>query len=133
MPKIRSRRAAKTSESQQHVVKELRDLQVEIKAIKKALAAAVRTEAQLRKLRERIISELKGFKNDLKGFETRLSEVERNFEERVKVVADNVLANLKDAWTGEKDSGTRRSPFGKVADEGLAGPVLPGSFESSGG
>jgi hypothetical protein len=31
----------------------------------------------------------------------------------------------------ERDSGTRKSLAGKIADEGVTGPALPGSFESS--
>ena len=63
-----------------------------------------------------------------------LKEENSNLLGQIDECAKNVakLYAAKNASTRhERHSGTRASPFGKIADEGIAGMVLPGSFESN--
>jgi hypothetical protein len=78
------------------------------------------------KLRDEIIQVLK-------TFDVRLDNIQQNFEDRVKEVADKIVENRAEQRAGvrpEKDSGSRKSPFGKVAEKGLTGMALPGSIET---
>lgn len=111
MPKTPSRRVAKISTSRKDITKQLRELQVEIKAVRRGLARAVQTEAELRKLRELIVSDfnkwadatvemLKLFQNEKNALEIKVSKVESDFEERVKAVADRVVQQIEQKTYG---------------------------------
>lgn len=67
------------------------------------------------------------------GLERRIDDLEDSFEQRVNEVAEILLRNWISEGSGTRPnrrSGTLASPLSKVADEGLLGAALPGSFES---
>jgi hypothetical protein len=118
-----------------------RDLRLQLKS---ARGTAVQAKQLATKLREfeinigaankPIFEKLEAIELRLEAFEVRLDKIEENFSERVKYVADTIVANMMEiADSGrrsETSSGTRKSAFGVVADEGFSGRRLPESFES---
>jgi len=123
---------------------EIDELKAELKALKANVAT--RNSRIQKKVGDRVLLEFQGwitdqlkplleqFEQNLQALEERLNKVEEDFSQNVKTVAEAVTMNLRESAFGAntpKHSGTLRSPLGRIVDEGISGPPLPGSFESS--
>ena len=63
------------------------------------------------------------------GVDEKLAEIKQEMEGIERNVR-NLFEMANKSVQYEASSGTRKSPFAKIADEGVIGPPLPGSFES---
>ena len=132
--KIARKTASQTAAAQKRELAALkRELKDKVKSAREAAAQAKKhlleitaAKAGIAHLVERLLEEQKDLRSKVEGMDSR-------WEARVLHVVETVTANLRD---GAKDdplrSGTRASPLGRLAEEGLRGRRLPGSFESGG-
>jgi predicted nucleic acid-binding Zn-ribbon protein len=137
----------KVESTKQDVVRRMKALRSDIKAIRKQLLEANRIARALSSLEKEITSGMNELRNaaetSLTHFDSKLKTLSANiseFDRRITKVETEFYAKM-DYLSGnfsetpqrksESHSGTRKSPFGAVSEQGLSGPALPGSFEST--
>lgn len=72
--------------------------------------------------------QLQALNQSINGFDNRLHKIEADYLDKMEFLKSNHAD--KGVSAAERDSGTRKSTMGLVAEQGLEGPRLPGSFET---
>lgn len=139
------KRKSRTSTSKRELAAIKRELKAELKSAREAAASARNHATQVLRVKEdvdHIIGELLAKREELlakqEELQARQEELVSNLKtmetwwiDRVQKNVETVLANLREnPGPGPVRSGSRASPAGRVADQGLQGKRLPGSYES---
>jgi hypothetical protein len=112
---VKDNRSAKATSGAESKGDELKKLSNAIKALNKTMESSTLQVSEGAQRQTQIIEKLEEISMKLDICSTNVAKL---------------FAVVNSSRSHEKTSGTRASPFGRIADEGLGGIALPGSFES---
>ena len=122
MPKIRKDSKRKNAATPAALKRVLRS---HLKSARGPVARAEQLAADLAEIKADVGRAIEPIFAKLQEFDDRLAKMEENFAERVRIVADTIKANLRENANSDRrsetSSGTRKSAFERVADEGFSG------------